>query len=54
LPIADLVFVRDCLGHLSDANVLKVVKNIQESGSKYLLATSFTSKHINHPIQDGQ
>jgi len=54
LPIADLVFVRDCLGHLSEQNVIKAIKNIQQSGSKYLLATSFPSKQINYPILDGQ
>ena len=43
LPKVDLVFVRDCLGHLSDANVLKAVENIKKSGSKYLLTTSFTN-----------
>lgn len=42
LPKVDLIFVRDCLGHLSNDNVLLALKNCKESGSKYLLATSFT------------
>jgi hypothetical protein len=53
LPKVDLVFVRDCLGHLSDANVLKAIENIKASGSKYLLATSFTKWNFNSNIVDG-
>lgn len=53
LPKVDLVFVRDCLGHLSDANVLKALDNIRRSGSRYLLATSFTKYHDNPDIEDG-
>lgn len=53
LPKADLVFVRDCLGHLSNENVLKALENIKRSGSKYLLATSFTKWSQNPDIIDG-
>lgn len=53
LPKVDLVFVRDCLGHLSNENVLKAIENIKKSGSKYLLATSFTKWNFNPDIQDG-
>jgi hypothetical protein len=53
LPKVDLVFVRDCLGHLSDQNVLKAIENIKASGSKYLLTTSFTKWHYNSNIEDG-
>lgn len=53
LPKVDLVFVRDCLGHLSNENVLKAIDNIKKSGSKYLLATSFTKWNFNPDIQDG-
>jgi len=53
LPKADLVFVRDCLGHLSNKNVLKALENIKRSGSKYLLATSFTKWDQNPDIVDG-
>ena len=53
LPKVDLVFVRDCLGHLSNENVLKAIDNIKKSGSKYLLATSFTKWNFNPEIQDG-
>lgn len=53
LPKVDLVFVRDCLGHLSNENVLKALDNIAKSGSKYLLATSFTKWDKNPDIIDG-
>jgi SAM-dependent methyltransferase len=53
LPQVDLVFVRDCLGHLSNDNVLKALENVKRSGSKYLLATSFTKFNHNNDIQNG-
>lgn len=53
LPKSDLLFVRDCLGHLSNANVIKAIENMKRSGSKYLLATSFTKYNFNTDIKDG-
>lgn len=53
LPQVDLLFVRDCLGHLSNANVLKAIENAKRSGSKYMLATSFTKWDKNPDIADG-
>lgn len=53
LPKVDLIFTRDCLGHLSNDNVSKAIRNCQESGSKYLLATSFTKWDTNPDIQNG-
>ena len=53
LPKVDLIFTRDCLGHLSNDNVLKAIRNCQESGSKYLLATSFTKWDMNPDIENG-
>lgn len=53
LPKVDLIFTRDCLGHLSNDNVSKAIRNCQESGSKYLLATSFTKWDMNPDIEDG-
>lgn len=53
LPKVDLIFTRDCLGHLSNDNVSKAIRNCQESGSKYLLATSFTKWDNNPDIQNG-
>jgi SAM-dependent methyltransferase len=53
LPEVDLVFVRDCLGHLSNDNVFRALDNIKSSGSKYILATSFTKWDFNSDIIDG-
>ena len=53
LPQVDLIFTRDCLGHLSNDNVIKAIKNAKESGSKYLLATSFTKWDKNPDIDNG-
>jgi len=54
LPQVDLVFVRDCLGHLSNANVIRAIENIKRSKSKYLLTTSFTKYTANTDIEDGK
>lgn len=51
LPKVDLIFVRDCLGHLTDANIFKALQNIQKSDSKYLMVTSFTSQTLNPDIK---
>ena len=48
LPKVDLVMVRDCLVHLPTEDVIKAIKNIQSSGSKYLLTTNFTWNHQNN------
>ena len=49
LPKVDLVFVRDCLVHLSEDKVFAALNNIKASGSTYLLTTDFpmTSENIN-------
>lgn len=54
LPMADLVLVRDCFGHLSTANVQRCLKNIKASGIRYLLATSMTRTTVNTDIDNGQ
>jgi len=53
LPKVDLVFTRDLFGHFSDENIFSALKNIKLSGSKYLLATSFTKWSDNPNIKDG-
>lgn len=50
---SDLVITRDCFVHLSNENIIKSIKNIQRSGSKYLLTTSFTKSCENIDIEDG-
>lgn len=55
LPKSDLILCRDCLQHFSPEDVLRAVKNMRASGSKYLLATTFTNKdRSNSSIQTGQ
>lgn len=55
LPKVDLIMVRDCLVHLPTDDVFKAIKNIKESGSKYLLTTNFLWDHqtANQDIQVG-
>jgi len=53
LPKVDLVFVRDCLVHLSEEQVFNTLDNIKKSGSRYLLATSFPRQSTNINISTG-
>jgi hypothetical protein len=53
LPRADLVLCRDCLVHLSFANVSRALANIRASGATYLLTTTFLEHHVNADIEDG-
>ena len=52
LPKCDLILSRDCLVHLSNADIEKAVANMKKSGAKYLLTTSFsnTTKNIDLPV----
>ena len=54
LPRADLVFSRDLLVHLSEKDIRSALQNIFNSGAKYLVATTFTSRNRNVDIQTGQ
>jgi hypothetical protein len=54
LPKNDLVMTRDCFVHLSNSNILKSINNIKNSGSKFLLTTSFTKFHENIDIKNGE
>lgn len=53
LPKADMVLVRDCLVHLSFKDIQKALNNIQLSGAKYLLLTTFTNHTKNFDIVTG-
>lgn len=53
LPAVDLIFCRDCLVHFSLFDILRALKNIKESGSKYLLTTTFTSVESNLEMVTG-
>ena len=52
-PQVDLIFCRDCLVHLSYANVHKALDNFRVSGSRYLLMTHFSGLVENYDIADG-
>jgi hypothetical protein len=54
LPDADVLFCRDCLVHLSYADIRKAIANIRNSGIKYLLTTSYPEKTANHDIITGE
>ena len=51
---SDLVVTRDCFVHLSNDNILRAIDNIKNSGSRYLLTTSFTKFCENTDINDGE
>ena len=53
LPTSDIIFVRDCLVHLSFKNIFEAIENIKKSSSKYLLTTTFTDRDENIDIITG-
>ena len=53
LPDGDLLLCRDCLVHLSFANIARVLERVRRSRITYLLATTFTHHEHNEDIQDG-
>ncbi|HVP50440.1 MAG TPA: glycosyltransferase [Candidatus Bathyarchaeia archaeon] len=53
LPQADLVLCRDCLVHHSFEDIFKTLNNFKESGSEYLLLTTFSSRDVNTDIRTG-
>ncbi len=54
LPIVDLVMSRDVLVHFSFSDIFLALKNLQNSGAKYLLTTTFTNRSRNKDIATGQ
>ncbi len=50
----DLVVCRDCLMHLSNAQVLRALKNICKTKSRFLLTTGFANTVQNSDIAHGQ
>lgn len=53
LPVADLIFCRDCLVHFSYGDIFAALANIIKSRSKYLLTTVFPSEKANHDTPTG-
>jgi len=54
LPKVDAVFCRDCLVHLSFADIDRALRNIVRSGSTYLVTTTFPERDVNVDIPTGR
>ncbi len=50
LPYADVILCRDCLVHFSFKHIVSAIKKFKESGSKYLLTTTFINRSKNKDI----
>ena len=53
LPDSDVLLCRDCLVHLSYANIRAVFANIARSNIRYVLMTSFPGRGGNYDVSDG-
>jgi hypothetical protein len=53
LPEADLLLCRDCLVHLSQADIRAALRNVVRSGIPYLLTTTFPDGADNEDIVTG-
>lgn len=53
LPACDLALCRDCLVHLNNDHVLSALRNVRRSGTRYLLATTFTERTENADVPSG-
>lgn len=54
VPRHDVVFVRDCLVHLSNAHVAAAIRNLKASGSTWLVTTTYPVTGTNDSISTGQ
>lgn len=50
LPAVDVIFCRDCLVHMKFEHALQAIQNFKNSGSKYLLTTTFTDRPANEDL----
>ena len=53
LPRCDAILCRDCLVHLSFANITRAVENFRKSGAEWLIATTFPEWQTNRDCEDG-
>ena len=53
LPDADVLLCRDCLVHLSYANIRAVLANVARSNIRFVLMTSFPGRGGNYDVTDG-
>lgn len=51
LPQVDLILCRDCLVHLSHADVKRALENFKRSGATYLLTTTFSRQAQNKELR---
>ncbi len=54
LPKVDAIFCRECLVHLSYADIEKALQNIRKSGASYLFTTHFPQRKYNEDIVTGK
>ncbi len=54
LPRVDLILCRDCLVHFSTADVWRALRQIQGSGSTYLLTTTYPGRANDGDIRTGE
>lgn len=54
LPAVDLIFCRDCLVHLAEQDIFSALRNVCDSGSTFLLTTTFPERSRNPNIATGQ
>ena len=53
MPAADVILCRDCLVHFAFADIWRAVHNLQQSGGRYLLTTTFIEHDDNPDIVTG-
>jgi hypothetical protein len=53
LPDSDVLLCRDCLVHLSYANIAAVLANVARSSIRFVLMTSFPGRGDNRDVEDG-
>jgi SAM-dependent methyltransferase len=53
LPRCDAILCRDCLVHLSFANIQRAVANFRRSGAVWLITTTFPEWQTNQDCEDG-
>ncbi|MBA3894972.1 MAG: class I SAM-dependent methyltransferase [Gemmatimonadales bacterium] len=53
LPQADLLFCRDCLVHVSFADIRRALENVLRSGIPHMLVTTFPGAEPNEDIVSG-
>lgn len=53
LPHADVILCRDCLVHLSFANIARAMATFRASGARWLLTTTFPDLGVNEDCADG-